>query len=168
MMTAFRCLQIKGGHSPGARPPFVPLGHRRCRGPGAPRARRPTRPLSPRQIKHEESLKRDVWGRYRSWGRITSGVLLSIIGAVQYGTSKVFSKIVPQFDAEGFRHSIHQVMATFGPTGKEVVMVVDRRASTARTRSHRPWPIGMHDFGCSACQPGAAITLIPWKASGAC
>jgi hypothetical protein len=56
----------------------------------APRSRLPTRPLSPRPIKHEESLKRDAWGCYRSWSRITSGVLLSIIGAVQYGTSKVF------------------------------------------------------------------------------
>ena len=29
-------------------------------------------------------------GFYRSWSRITSGVLLSVLGAVQYGTSKVF------------------------------------------------------------------------------
>jgi hypothetical protein len=28
--------------------------------------------------------------QYRSWSRITSGVLLSVLGAVQYGTSKVF------------------------------------------------------------------------------
>jgi hypothetical protein len=107
----------------------------------APRARLPIRPLRPSQIKREESLKRQTWGQYRSWSRITSGVLLSIIGAVQYGTSKVFYKLVPQFDAEGFRHSIHQVMATFGPTGKEVVMVVDRsgihRAHTlASTLAH--------------------------------
>jgi hypothetical protein len=40
--------------------------------------------------------------------------------------SNVFSKLVPQFDAEGFRHSIHHVMATCGLTGKAVVMVVDR------------------------------------------
>jgi transposase len=53
-------------------------------------------------------------------------VLLSIIGAVQYGTSKVFYKIVPHFDAQEFRQYIHQVMATFSKTGKEVVMVVDR------------------------------------------
>src|SRR5262249_44374489 len=43
--------------------------------------------------------------------------------------------------AEGFRHYIHQVMATFGPTGKEVVMAVDRsgihRAHTlASTLAH--------------------------------
>jgi hypothetical protein len=92
----------------------------------AQRARLPTRPLRRSQIKREEALKRDAWSRYRSWSRITSGVLLSIIGAVQYGTSKVFYKIVPQFDAAGFRQYIHQVMATFAPTGKEVVMVVDR------------------------------------------
>jgi DDE superfamily endonuclease len=72
---------------------------------------------------------------------VTSGVWLSIIGAVQYGTSKVFYKIVPHFDAAGFRHSIQQGMATFGPTGKEVVMVVDRsgihRAHTlASTLAH--------------------------------
>jgi DDE superfamily endonuclease len=83
-------------------------------------------PLTRGQLKHEEALKRDAWRRSRSWNRSTSGVLLSIIGAVQYGTSKVFYKIVPQFDAEGFRQYIHQVMATFAPTGKEVVMIVDR------------------------------------------
>jgi len=107
----------------------------------AQRYRLPTRPLTQSQIKREEALKREAWSRYRSWSRITSGVLLSIIGAVQYGTSKVFYKIVPQFDAEGFRQYIHQVMAIFAPTGKEVVMVVDRsgihRAHTlASTLAH--------------------------------
>jgi transposase len=53
-------------------------------------------------------------------------VLLSVIGAVQYGTSKVFDQIVPHFDAPELRQYIHQVMATFSKTGKEVVMVVDR------------------------------------------
>jgi DDE superfamily endonuclease len=57
---------------------------------------------------------------------VTSGVLLSVLGAVQYGTSKVFSKIVPHFDTEGFRQYIHQVRALFGPPGTEVVRVVDR------------------------------------------
>src|SRR6266851_1108499 len=56
----------------------------------AQRARLPIRPLSQSQIKREESLKRQAWLQYRSWSRITSGVLLSVIGAVQYGTSKVF------------------------------------------------------------------------------
>ena len=90
------------------------------------RARLPTRPLSQSQIKREESLKRQAWRGYRSWSRVTSGVLLSVIGAVQYGTSKVFDKIVPHFDAQELRQYIHQVMATFSKIGKEVVMVVDR------------------------------------------
>jgi transposase len=57
---------------------------------------------------------------------VTSGVLLSVIGAVQYGTSKIFYKVVPHFDTEGFCQYIHQVMALFGSTGQKVVMVVDR------------------------------------------
>src|SRR5207249_9843526 len=92
----------------------------------AHRARLPTRPLSQSHITREESLKRQAWLQYRSWSRLTSGVLLSVIGAVQYGTSKVFYKIVPHFDAQEFRQYIHQVMATFSTIGKEVVMVVDR------------------------------------------
>src|SRR5262249_37843475 len=62
----------------------------------------------------------------RSWRRITRGVLLSVIGAVQYGTSRVLYKIVPHFDAQEFSQYLHQVMHVFGKTGKEVVMVVDR------------------------------------------
>jgi len=92
----------------------------------AQRARLPTRPLSQSQIKREECLKRQAWVRHRSWSRVTSGVLLSVIGAVQYGTSKVFYKIVPHFDAQELRQYLHQVMATFSRTGKEGVMVVDR------------------------------------------
>jgi hypothetical protein len=69
----------------------------------APRARLPTRPLSQSQINRDASLKRQAWGRYRAWGRMTSGVLLSVLGAVQYGTAKVFSKIVPHFDAQELR-----------------------------------------------------------------
>src|SRR5262245_8874811 len=92
----------------------------------AQRARIPTRPLSQSQINREESLKRHAWLQYRSWSRITSGVLLSVIGAVQYGTSKVFSKLVPHFDAQELRHYLHQSMATLSKTGKDVVMVVDR------------------------------------------
>jgi hypothetical protein len=93
----------------------------------AQRARLPTRPLSQSQIKREESLKRQAWGRHRSWSRVTSGVLLRVLGAVQYGTSKVFSTIVPHFDAQELRHYMHQVMATCSTIGTEVVMVVDRR-----------------------------------------
>jgi hypothetical protein len=54
-------------------------------------------------------------------------VLLSVIGAVQYGTSKVFSKIVLHFDAQELRRYLHHVMAVFSKTGTDVVMVVDRR-----------------------------------------
>ena len=103
-------------------------------GGAPPRARVPTRPLRQRQINREEALKRQAWGRYRSWRRITSGVLLSVIGAVQYGTSEVFYKIVPHFDAQELRQYLHQVMATFSKMGKEVVMVVDRRGIH---RAHR-------------------------------
>ena len=90
------------------------------------RTRLPIRPLSQSQIKREETLKRQAWVQYRSWSSLTSGVLLCVIGAVQYGTSKVFYKVVPHFDTEGFRQYIHQVMALFGHTEKEVVMVADR------------------------------------------
>jgi DDE superfamily endonuclease len=92
----------------------------------AQRYRLPTRPLSPSQIKSQECLKRQAWQQYRTWSRITSGVLLTVIGAVQYGTSRVFYKIVPHFDAQEFRQYIHQVMSVFGHSGKDVVMVVDR------------------------------------------
>ena len=92
----------------------------------AQRARLPTRPLSQSQIKREECLKRHAWVRHRSWSRVTSGVLLSVLGAVQYGTSKVFSKIGPHFDAQELRQYLHHVMATFSKIGTEVVMVVDR------------------------------------------
>ena len=90
------------------------------------RSRLPTRPLSQSQIKREESLKRQTWGRYRSWTRITSGVFLTVIGAAQYGTARVIYTIVPHFDSQDWRQYLHQVMAIFGKTGKEVVMVVDR------------------------------------------
>jgi hypothetical protein len=93
----------------------------------AQRYRLPTRPLSRHQIRREEHLKRPAWGRYRSWSRVTRGVWLSVSGAVQYGPSKGFSKVVPQFDTEGVRQYIHQRMARFSHSGKEVVMVVDRR-----------------------------------------
>jgi transposase len=92
----------------------------------AQRVRLPTRPLSQSQIKRAERLKRQVWVQHRSWSRITSGVLLSVIGAVQYGTSRVIYKIVPHFDAQELRQYLHQVMAIFRKTEKEVVMVVDR------------------------------------------
>ena len=92
----------------------------------ARRYRLPTRPLSPSQIKRAETLKRQAWKSYRAWSRITSGVLLNVIGAVQYGTSRIFYKIVPHFATHEFRQYLHQVMRVFGKTGKEVGMVVDR------------------------------------------
>jgi DDE superfamily endonuclease len=92
----------------------------------AQRHRLPTRPLSHSQIKREETLKRQAWTCYRSWSRIPSGVLLYVLGAVQYGTSRVLYKIVPHLDAQELRQYLHQVMAAFRKTGKEVVMVVDR------------------------------------------
>jgi transposase len=90
------------------------------------RYRLPIRPLSPRQSKREEARKRQAWTPYRTWSRIPSGVWLHVIGAVQYGTSRVFYKIVPHFDTQAFRQYLHQVMSIFAHTGKEVVMVVDR------------------------------------------
>jgi hypothetical protein len=65
------------------------------------RARLATRPLSQSQSKRAASLKRQAGVQYRSWSRITSGVLLSVIGAVQSGTSRVIYKIVPPFATEG-------------------------------------------------------------------
>ena len=54
-------------------------------------------------------------------------MLLSVIrGRGGSRTSKVFYKIVPHFDAQEFRQYLHQVMATFSKTGKEVVMVTNR------------------------------------------
>jgi hypothetical protein len=82
--------------------------------------------LSQSQINAQERLKRQAWQQYRSWSRMSSGVLLDVIGAVQDGTSRVFYKIAPHFDANEFRQYIHQVMHIFGPTKKKVVMVVDR------------------------------------------
>ena len=48
------------------------------------------------------------------------------MGAVQEGTSKGFSTIGPHCDAQERRHYLHQVMAAFRHTEKEVVMGVDR------------------------------------------
>jgi hypothetical protein len=94
----------------------------------AHRQRLATGALSPGQIKHHEALKRQVWQQQRSWGRIRSGVLLSVLGAVQYGTNKVFWKVVPHFDTYEFRQFLHQLMHTFGKhaPSRPVVLVVDR------------------------------------------
>jgi hypothetical protein len=47
------------------------------------------RPLSRYQLNTQERLKRQAWQQHRSWSRIRSGVLLHVIGAVPYGTSRV-------------------------------------------------------------------------------
>jgi hypothetical protein len=73
------------------------------------RYRLPMCPLNQGQINAQERLKRQAWYQHRSWSRITSGVLLHVMGAVQYGTSRVFYKLVPHFDANAFRHYIHCV-----------------------------------------------------------
>lgn len=90
------------------------------------RYRLPIRPLSRSQINTQERLKRQTWQQHRSWSRIRSGVLLYVIGAVQYGTSRVIYKVVPHFDAIEYRQYIHQMMSAFGASGKKVVMVTDR------------------------------------------
>ena len=53
-------------------------------------------------------------------------MLLHVIGALHYGTSRVFYKIVPHVDANECRQSLHQVMHPFGATQKKVVRVLDR------------------------------------------
>jgi hypothetical protein len=93
----------------------------------ANRSRLPTGGLSPRQLKHQEALKRLAWQQHRSWVRIRSGVLLSVVGAVQYGTNRGFWKVVPHFDTYAYRQFVHQLMASFAPAQKAVIMVADRR-----------------------------------------
>jgi DDE superfamily endonuclease len=115
----------------------------------AQRARLLTRPLSPSQIKRDEALKRQAWTQYRSWSCISSGVLLSVLGAVQDGTSRVFYKIVPHLDAHELRQYLHQLMGVFGPTGKEVVLVGDRSGShragkVASTLAHYEGQLQFH------------------------
>ena len=57
---------------------------------------------------------------------MTSGVLLRVMGAVQYGPATVFSKMVPHCDAQELRPYRPHVMATCRTTDQEGVMVVDR------------------------------------------
>jgi hypothetical protein len=54
-------------------------------------------------------------------------VWLRVRGALQYGTAKVCSTIVPHCEAQEWRQYLHQVMASCSKTGQEGVMVVDRR-----------------------------------------
>ena len=126
----------------------------------------PTRPLSQGQINAQERLKRQTWQRYRSWSRITSGVLLHVMGVVQYGTSRIFYKIVPQFDANEFRPYIHQVMRTLGPTDQKVVRVVDRSGINRATN----WPLLLSltriSLSYISYRPTAVIISIRLKVSG--
>ncbi len=75
----------------------------------AQRVRLPIRPLSQSQIKREESRKRQAWLSSRSWSRVTSGVLLSVIGAVQF--SKTGKEVVMVVDRSGI-HRAHKLDAT--------------------------------------------------------
>ena len=63
-------------------------------GDAASHHRLPTHPLSQSQINAQERLKRQAWQPYRGWSRITSGVLLDVIGAVQYALAS-FIKLCP-------------------------------------------------------------------------
>jgi transposase len=121
----------------------------------AQRARLATRPLRQRQRNRDASLQRQAWLQYRSWSRSTSGVFLSVIGAVQSGTSQVFSKIVPPFDTEALRHSRHQVMPSFRTTDTEVMRVVARSGihrakKLASTLAHAAgqWPLQLFPAHC--------------------
>jgi len=58
------------------------------------RYRLPTRPLSQSHIHAQERLTRPAWQYSHGWSRLTSGVWLDGIGAGQYGTSRVFYKIL--------------------------------------------------------------------------
>jgi len=49
----------------------------------AHRTRLPIRPLRQSQSKRDETRNRQAWVQYRAWSRVTSGVWLSVIGAVQ-------------------------------------------------------------------------------------
>ena len=93
------------------------------------RYRLPIRPLTRHQINHQERVKRQAWKAHRSWSRVREGVWLAVVGAVQYGTSKVFWKATPHFDTYEFRQFIPQIMARFANPQQEVVMVADRSGS---------------------------------------
>ena len=88
------------------------------------------------------------------------------LGAVQYGTSKVFYKIVPHFDAQELRQYMHQVMAVFSTTGTEVVMVVDRSGIHRAHSSTRLSTTTAISFASISYRPIVGTTSIPLKASG--
>jgi hypothetical protein len=103
-----------------------------------PRARLPTRPLSQRQSNRAEARKRHAWLRYRSWGRITSGVWLRVMGAVQSGTSQVGDTRVPHGDAQEWRPYRQHVRATCRNTDPAVVLVVERRGLPRAQKRESP------------------------------
>jgi len=72
-------------------------------------------------------------------------VLLSVVGAVRYGTSTVFWKATAPFTTDDFRQFIHQMMAHFANDPMPVVMVADRSGihrakALASTREHDQGP----------------------------
>ena len=132
------------------------------------RYRLSTRPLSPSHINREEALKPQGWTQQRAWSQSSSGGLLHVIGAVQYGTSKVFSKIVPHFDAQDLRQYIHQGIALFRPTKQELVMVVDRSGSHRAPKLDAPLgqSHGTCRFHCFPARCGPHLNPIAgfWRA----
>jgi hypothetical protein len=134
----------------------------------AHRQRLATGALSPSQIKHHEARKRQTWQQQRSWSRICSGVLLSVRGAVQYGTNKVFWKVVPHFDPYAFRQFIHQLMHTFGQhtPARPVVLVVDRSGIHRAKALQSTFAPYQGRFRLQLL-PVPAIISMPWKAAGA-
>jgi len=75
------------------------------------------------EIKKQEKQKREDWNEHRSWSWITSGVLLVVLGVVEYLTSKTIFKIVPHFTTKEFKQFLYQVTAAF--KGKKIVMILD-------------------------------------------
>lgn len=77
------------------------------------------------RIRKEEREKREAWKQYRRWDKIKSGVLLCIIGAVEYLTSKFLYKTVAHFDCTEFLMFLYQVLLHYKNTNKKIVMIVD-------------------------------------------
>ena len=65
-------------------------------------------------------------------------------GAAPKGLLNFLSAIVPHFDAQDLHQYLHQIMATFSTTGKDVVMVVDR---SGIHRAHKLATTFDHDDG---------------------
>jgi transposase len=76
-------------------------------------------------VKNQEKKKRQEWCQYRSWSRVTCGVLLCVVGIVQYLTSKVLFKIVPHFDGKEFKQFLYQIIHCYKNENKKIVMILD-------------------------------------------